>query len=140
MISTMTILKILFDLNLILLALDHLTTGAYGLFFPVKAIRMYRHLYGAEIPETREYFIILKPWGALGIFAGLVGLLPVVDPQKYFFILVALVILLCMRLVYRFTLQKETQAHLKLSKKSNLKSIGLIVICALVILIQIFTI
>lgn len=133
----MTLLKIVFDLNLILLALDHLVTGSYGLFFPIKAIRMYKHLYGAEIPETREYFIILKPWGALGIFAGLVGLLPVLDPQKYFLILIALVILLVMRLIYRLALQKETEKHLKLSKKSNLRSIGLIVTCGLVIVLQI---
>lgn len=133
----MAFLKILFNLNLILLALDHLTTGAYGLFFPVKAIRMYKKLYGAEIPETREYFIILKPWGALGIFAGLVGLLPVVDPQKYFLILFALLILLGMRLIYRLKLQKESEQFLKLSKKSNLRSIGLIIVCAFVVIIQV---
>ncbi len=133
----MTFLKIIFDLNLILLALDHLTTGAYGLFFPVKAIRMYKKLYGAEIPETREYFIILKPWGALGIFAGLVGLLPVIDPAKYFLILVAMLRLLGMRLMYRLKLQKDSEKFLKLSKKSNFRSIGLIVLCGLVILLQI---
>ncbi len=133
----MIIIKFLFALNLVLLAADHLFTGALGMFFPGRAVKTYSKLFGAEIPETKEYLIILKPWGALGIFAGLVGLLPVLDPKKYIWILGALVILLLMRLVYRLKFQKEATLSLKLARKRNLSHVGLILLCVSIIIAQI---
>ncbi len=132
-------LQFLFALNLGLLALDHLFTGTLALFFPKKAIKMYQTIFGAQVPESREYFVILKPWGALGIFAGLVGLLPIIDPQKYKLVLVAFVILLIMRLIYRLRFQKDTKNFLRLSGKRNLLHVGLILICAVIIVIEIST-
>lgn len=133
----MNILELLFSLNLILLSADHLFTGALAMFFPKRAVKTYAKLFGAEIPETKEYLVILKPWGALGIFAGLVGLLPVFDPKKYIFILGALVVLLMMRLIYRLKFQKDATSSLKLSPKRNLFHICLILACASVIVAQI---
>ena len=133
----MIIIKFLFSLNLVLLAADHLFTGALGMFFPKRAAKTYSKLFGAEIPETKEYLVILRPWGALGIFAGLVGLLPVFDPQKYIWILVALVALLFMRLIYRLKFQKEAALSLKLTRERNLSHVGLILLCVSMIIAQI---
>jgi len=132
-------IQFLFVLNLGLLSLDHLFTGTLALFFPRKAIRIYTKIFGAEIPETREYMIILKPWGALGIFAGLVGILPIIDPQRYELILVALVALLFMRLIYRLRFQKDSKEFLRLSGKRNLFHLGLILLCSAIIVIEILT-
>ncbi|MDP2629830.1 MAG: hypothetical protein Q8P56_00290 [Candidatus Uhrbacteria bacterium] len=133
----MIIIKFVFALNLILLAADHIFTGALGMFFPKRAARVYSKLFGAEIPEKKEYLVILKPWGALGIFAGLVGLLPVIDPEKYIWILCALVALLFMRLMYRLKFQKEAESSLKLTRERNLSHVGLILLCVSVIIAQI---
>src|SRR3989344_2973426 len=103
----MIFLKFIFTLNLALLALDHFYTGTLALFFPTKAVKVYSRLFGVQIPATSEYFVILKPWGALGVFAGTVGLLPIFDPDKYVLVIVALVLLLVMRLFYRLKFQRE---------------------------------
>jgi hypothetical protein len=132
-------MNFIFALNLILLSMDHIFTGGLALFFPRKAIKIYTKIFGAEIPETKEYMIILKPWGALGIFAGLVGILPIIDPQRYELILVALVALLFMRLIYRLRFQKDSKEFLQLSGKRNLFHVGLIIVCAAIIVVEIFT-
>lgn len=131
------ILELLFNLNLILLSMDHLYTGTLAMFFPKEAVKVCTKIFGVEIPETKEYFLILKPWGALGIFAGLVGLFPIFDPKKYVWILGALVVLLMLRLIYRMKFQKEAALFLKLSRERNLFHVGLILVCAFVIFAQI---
>ena len=133
----MNVIKFIFALNLILLATDHLFTGMLAMFFPKRAAKTYAKLFGAEIPETKEYLVILKPWGALGIFTGLVGLLPVFDPKKYILILGALTVLLLMRLVYRLRFQKDVTSSLKLSPKRNVFHVGLILVFVSIIIAQI---
>lgn len=133
----MAFLEIIFTINLFLLALDHFYTGVLALFFPDKAVKVYSELFGAQIPATREYFAILKPWGALGVFAGLVGLLPIFNPEKFVLVIAAFVLLLAMRLFYRIKFQKETEKFLRLSRKRNLWHVGLIVVCASVMIVQI---
>lgn len=132
----MTLLTIIFVLNQALLALDHLYTGSLAMFFPKRAIRAYTKIFGVEIPETKECLVMLRPWGALGIFAGLVGLLPIFDPQRYALVLWALIILLIMRIIYRLRFQKEATISMKVSRQRNLFHIGLICICASLILAQ----
>ena len=132
----MYLLKLIFSLNLVLLSLDHLITGSFAIFFPNKAIKSLAVIYGTQIPPTQEYFVIMKPWGALGIFAGLVGLLPVYDSKRYIGVLMALVVLLMIRLVYRLKVKKDTEKFLKLSVNRNLHHVGLIVVCASLIVAQ----
>ncbi len=136
----MSTIEIVFSINLLLLSLDHLYSGSLALFFPKKAIRVYKKLFGADIPETVEYFAILKPWGALGVFAGIVGLLPVYDAKRYIGVLFALVVLLICRIIYRFAFQADSEKYIKLSKKRNAFHIMLIVICVVVMLLQLITI
>lgn len=123
-----------------ILSLDHLITGGMALFFPKLAIKAYAKIFGAQLPETKEYTVILKPWGALGVFAGLIGILPILNPERYVGILYCFITLLCMRLYYRLKFQSDTQNFLSLSKKRNGKHVFLIVLCVLVITLQIYTI
>ncbi len=134
----MNIIQIIFNLNLFLLALDHLLSGSLALFFPKRAVKTYESLFGAKIPSTSEYFLILKPWGALGIFAGLVGLLPIFDPMKYKLVLGCLVVLLGLRIFYRLKFQKDSKTFLQLSLKRNFFHIGLILLCGGIILAEMF--
>jgi hypothetical protein len=129
----MTPLSLLFATNLSLLALDHITTGFLGIFFPNFALRFYKGLFGAEIPDTREYKMILKPWGALGVFAGIIGILPIIDPVRYQGILVSLIVLLGMRVWIRAKHFDDGETFLRISRKRNMLHIGLITLCALLI-------
>ena len=135
----MELLKVIFNLNLILLALDHLITGGLALFFPVAAIKFYKIVFGANVPFTTGHLFILKPWGALGIFASLVGVLPIFDPVRYEKILWALVLLLVFRIFIRSQNNKNAEIYLNISSWRNILHIGLIALCASVILIQIIT-
>ncbi|PIP55599.1 MAG: hypothetical protein COX06_02390 [Candidatus Zambryskibacteria bacterium CG22_combo_CG10-13_8_21_14_all_42_17] len=128
-----------FNLNLIILALDHLITGGLALFFPVAAIKFYKIVFGANVPFTTGHLFILKPWGALGIFASLVGILPIFDPIRYEKILWALVLLLVFRIFIRSQNNKNAEIYLNISSWRNILHIGLIALCASVILIQIIT-
>ncbi len=128
---------VLANLNLLVLAVDHFTTSAMGILFPKQAARLYRHMFGAEMPLTEELIAVLKPWGALGIFAAIVGVLPVLDPVRYRGILFALLILLLMRILIRLSNTKRAQQHFGVSPVRNLFHIGLILFCACMITGQI---
>lgn len=129
----------IFSLNLILLALDHFITGGLALFFPVVAINFYKIIFGANIPPTDGYLFILKPWGALGIFAGMIGILPILDPVKYEKILWALFLLLIFRVFIRSGNSRKAEIYLNISKSRNRFHIGLIILCASIIMIEILT-
>src|SRR5271163_2686976 len=57
-------------LNLAVLAADHLTTGLAGVLFPKRAAGLYQRLFGARFPADSPMTAVLRPWGALGVFAG----------------------------------------------------------------------
>jgi len=135
----MSSLDFIFNLNLIILALDHLITGGLALFFPVAAIKFYRIIFGVNVPFTTGHLFILKPWGALGVFAAVVGVLPIFDPVRYEKILWALVLLLIFRIFIRSQNNKNAEIYLNISIWRNIFHIGLIVLCASIIIIQIIT-
>jgi len=136
----MELLNYIFNLNLILLALDHLVTGTLAIFYPIKAIAFYRVIFGADLPFTKENIFILKPWGALGIFASMIGVLPLFDPVKYRVILLPLVVLLLLRIYIRYTHGKDGEKYLSIDKKRNATHIYLIILCATLILFQFFVV
>ncbi|HKF21340.1 MAG TPA: hypothetical protein VKE93_07210 [Candidatus Angelobacter sp.] len=121
------------NFNLLILASDHFITSAMGICFPQKAARLYERMFGATMPLTPELIAVLKPWGALGIFASLAGLLPVFDPVRYRGVLYALLVLLALRVVIRVWNANTAQRHFNLSLGRNLFHIGLILLCATVI-------
>jgi hypothetical protein len=117
-------------LNLIILASDHFLTSVMGICFPRQAAKLYERMFGATMPLTPELVAVLKPWGALGIFASIVGLLPVMDPIRYRGVLYALLVLLILRVVIRIWNARAAREHFRLSPGRNLFHVGLIVLCA----------
>jgi hypothetical protein len=119
--------------NLILLTLDHLTTGLLGVFAPRRAIKIYRSLFGIQFPESPEIVAVLKPWAALAVFAAVATLFPIVDPLRYRGVLVALLVLLILRIIIRFSARATASALFGLSSRRNAGHIALIALCAALI-------
>ena len=124
------------NLNLIALAADHLTTGLAGVLFPKRAAGLYQRLFGARFPADSPLTAILRPWGALGVFAGLTGLLPLYDPVRYRAILFALLFLVMLRIFIRLTYDSATFQSFSLSRSRNYFHIYLVTQCAALIALQ----
>jgi hypothetical protein len=123
--------------NLIFLSLDHLSTGLLGVFAPRRAIRIYRGLFGIQFPESPEIVAVLKPWGALAVFAAVATIFPIVDPLRYRGVLIALVVLLILRIMIRFSARATATALFGLSSRRNAWHIALIALCASLIALEI---
>jgi len=119
--------------NLILLSLDHLCTGLLGVFAPQRAIRIYRGLFGIQFPDNPEIIAVLRPWGALAVFAAVVTTFPIMDPVRYRGVLVALLVLLILRIIIRFSARATAAALFGLSARRNGWHIALIALCAVLI-------
>lgn len=124
------------DLVLILLAIDHLVTGSIFLFFPSLKTKLAQKIYGVRFPEGENINLIVKPWGAFGVFGGLVGLIPVFSDQDSTLILYALLVLLLTRLYYRVGFMIEASYVVHLSRKRNFFHSLTIVVCVLAVLIK----
>lgn len=131
-----TMLENFADLILILLAIDHFVTGSIFLFFPNLKAKLAHKVYGVRFPEGENINLIVKPWGAFGVFGGLVGLIPVFSNQDSTLILYALLILLLTRLYYRIGFMIEASCVIHLSRKRNLFHSLTIVVCILAVLIK----
>ena len=135
-----TALRWMWAANLILLSLDHLSTGLLGVFAPRTALRIYRGLFGIQFPESPEIIAVLKPWGALAVFAALATIFPIVDPLRYRGVLVALLVLLILRILIRFSARATATAVFGLSSRRNVWHIALIALCALLIATELLSI
>lgn len=129
-------MEIIYSINLIIIAADHLITGTLALFFPQHAIALCKRIFGILIPEKPEYFVILKPWGALGIFAGLSGLLPLYDSGRYEYVLLFLGILLGIRIYVRLSSSKISQLYFGVSNTRNVFHVIIIIISAAILMAQ----
>jgi hypothetical protein len=125
--------------NLILLSLDHLSTGLLGVFAPRRAIGIYRALFGLQFPEIPEIVAVLRPWGALAVFAAVATIFPIVDPVRYRGVLVALLVLLILRIFIRFSARATATALFALSSRRNAWHIALIAVCALLIALELLS-
>jgi hypothetical protein len=123
-------------LNLAVLAADHFVTSVAGLFFPARAVALYRRMFGARLELTPGILFVLKPWSALGIFAAIVGVLPIVDPERYRPVLYALLALLGLRVYIRLAHARAAQAHFTISPARNRVHVYLIVQAAAIIAAQ----
>jgi len=123
-------------INLLGLAADHFTTSVAGILVPEKAARLYERMFGARMPLTPELIAILKPWGALGIFAAIVGVLPIFDPERYRGVLYALLVLLGLRVGIRMWNASSAERHFNVSRGRNFFHIGVILACATMIACQ----
>src|SRR5260370_40609532 len=88
--------------NLILLSLDHLSTGLLGEFAPRTALRIYRRLFGIQFPKSPEIVAVLKPWGAFTVFAAVATIFPIVVPLRYRGRLVPLLLLQNLQILILF--------------------------------------
>jgi hypothetical protein len=116
--------------NLILLSLDHFSTGLLGVFAPQRAMRIYRGLFGLQFPASPEIVAVLKPWGALAVFAAIATIFPIMDPLRYRGVLIALLVLLILRIMIRFSARATAAALFGLSSRRNAWHIALIALCA----------
>jgi hypothetical protein len=123
-------------LNLAVLAADHLTTGLAGVLFPKRAAGLYQHLFGARFPAESPLTAILRPWGALGVFAGLTGLLPVYNPLRYRAVLFPLLFLVALRIFIRLSYDNATLEFFGLSRARNSFHLYLVTQCAAIIALQ----
>lgn len=123
-------------LNLVVLAADHLTTGLAGVLFPKRAAGLYQRLFGARFPSDSPLTAVLRPWGALGVFAGLTGLLPVYDPVRYRLVLLALLFLVGLRIFIRLSFDSATLQFFGLSRSRNYFHVYLVTQCAAIIALQ----
>lgn len=124
------------NLNLLALAADHMVTGLAGVFFPRRSAGLYQRLFGARFPADSPVAEVLRPWGALGLFAGLVGLLPLFNPIRYRPTLYALLILVLLRIFIRLSYNSTTLEFFSLSSKRNYFHIYLVAQCAAIIALQ----
>jgi len=118
------------------LAVDHLSTGLAGVLFPKRATGLYQRLFGARFPADSPLTAILRPWGALGVFAGLAGLLPVYDPVRYRALLFPLLILVVLRIFIRLSYDSATLQFFGLSRARNFFHLYLVAQCAAIIALQ----
>lgn len=132
----MELLRYLFILNLSLLTLDHLASGIIGILTPHKAIKFYKTIFGITIPERKEYIALLKPWCALGIFAGVVTLFPLYDPERYRGVLISLCILLFIRIGIRLRYRSIAETDFLLDRKRNMTHVAFIAISAFLMIAQ----
>jgi hypothetical protein len=123
-------------LNLAVLAGDHLTTGLAGVLFPQRATGLYQRLFGARFPADSPLTAILRPWGALGVFAGLAGLLPVYDVVRYRAILFPLLLLVVLRIFIRVSYDSAALQFFGLSRARNYFHLYLVTQCAFIIGLQ----
>ena len=123
-------------LNLAALAADHLTTGLAGVLFPERAAGLYQRLFGARLPADSPLTAVLRPWGALGVFAGLTGLLPLYDPVRYRAILFPLLFLVVVRVFIRLNYDSATLQFFGLSRARNHFHVYLVIQCAAIIALQ----
>jgi hypothetical protein len=93
-------------------------------------------LFGARLPADAPLTAILRPWGALGVFAGLTGLLPVYDPIRYHAVLFPLLFLVVLRVFIRLSYDSDTLQFFGLSRARNYFHVYLVVQCAAIIALQ----
>jgi hypothetical protein len=106
----------------------HVATGLLSFAAPDMALRFYRGAYGCNPIEHRHLLIILRPWGALAVFAGLAGFVALGCPPARTWIEAALLILLGMRVIYRLGLRRELAEISGIPPRHNFANIGLLLI------------
>lgn len=106
----------------------HVATGLMSFAAPGIALRFYRGAYGCNPVEHRHLLIILRPWGALAVFAGLAGFVALGCPPARVWIQAALLLLLIMRVAYRIGLRRELAEVSGIPPRHNAPNIGLLLL------------
>lgn len=104
----------------------HIVTGIVSMFFPEFAMEFYKKLYHCEPLKRDDLFLIMKPWGALAAFAGIVGCYAASDPVRYEGVIRGLILLLVFRIYYRLAFARELGQHANIPRGRNLISVAMI--------------
>lgn len=111
---------------LVFLSIYHVWTGAVSFFAPEFALRFYRAAYGCDPQERRQLLLVLRPWGALAIFAGLAGFVALGVEEARPWIVASLIVLLALRIGYRVMLRRELKEMSRIDGRRNAVSIVLL--------------
>jgi len=118
---------------LFVLSTYHLWTGGISYFHPGFAMKFYQRFYDCNPVEQRHLRIILRPWGALAIFAGMAGMTVVTDPIHHPATLGSLTLLLLLRIGYRIGMRTELREISGIAPHRNWISIGCLVLGTLIL-------
>jgi hypothetical protein len=118
---------------LYLLSSYHLVTGIVSVCFPGFAMSFYKALYAYDPVERQHIWLVLKPWGALAIFAGVAGFYAARDPQRYVGVVIGLTGLLVLRAVLRLVYEKDAGAMLRIPPRRNRVNVALILAGVLIL-------
>lgn len=80
--------------------------------------------------------LVLRPWGALAVFAGLAGFVAFVVPAARAWIVASLALLLLMRIAYRVALRRELETLSRISPRRNVVSLAFLATGALILVVD----
>lgn len=103
------------------------------MFFPNFAMSFYKSLYGYDPIERKHLVLILKPWGSLATFAGIVGLFAARDPKRYVGVVLGLALLLLLRIYYRLRFENGLLSVGGIPPHRNRVSVGILFIGAFIL-------
>jgi len=126
-------INLLFLCYLWILSVYHVFTGIISFFFPEQALSFYKKFYDCNPVERKHLVIVLKPWGALAVFAGIAGIFAALDPVKYKGTVAGLAVLLAMRMYYRIVFRDMLRDISGISPYRNLINIGLLLVGIIII-------
>lgn len=124
----MNVLSALGSGYLAFLSCYHIATGLLSYCAPETALRFYRACYGCDPQERRQLAIAMRPWGALAVFAGIMGIGALLEPGMRNWVQVGLILLLGLRVTYRIALRRELLEISGIPEKRNLFSIGFLLL------------
>ena len=119
---------------LALLSFYHVITGIISFAFPGFAMRFYKTIYGCDPAERRQLAIVMKPWGALSVFAGICGGFAAADPVRYRGVVIALLVLMILRAAYRFLYRRDLEEVGRIAPHRNGISIASIAVGIVILL------
>lgn len=113
---------------LLLLSCYHVVTGVVSVGFPDFSESFYQALYHFHPEMTEQYKLVLRPWGALALFAGVVGLFAFRDPRRYVGVVWSIALLLTMRVVYRTALAEDLWRVFQIDPTRNRINAGIMAV------------
>jgi len=125
--------NLIFLCYLWILSVYHVFTGIISFFFPEQALSFYKKFYDCNPVERKHLVIVLKPWGALAVFAGIAGIFAALDPGKCKGTVAGLAILLAMRIYYRIAFRDMLRDISGISPHRNLMNICLLLVGIIII-------
>jgi len=109
----------------------HLITGIVSMFFPRFSIRFYKGLYDfGEFKDNQQMILSFKPWGALAFSIGIMVMIFISDPVKYRLLTLPVLVLVLLRVWYRYTYREDISRLFGTKTHRNLINIAILAYCA----------